>query len=158
ANLKKLPDLKNVRWMKFKIQHAKKESQKVLESEYKELLKLRKAADEIQAELILKEDALVQKLKKLGTNLKPAAPDDREMFLNAFKTRLHHQMALKKFYDNEAVIDLAKKIPQLKKALYTVRDVRVDRATLNQILPTLDKRVAQQIVKLEPLYRFMEIA
>ena len=157
AELRTLPKLENVRWVKYRIRHASKQEQKRMAIEYKNLLDLRKQADEIQARLLLAEENLLKELRTTGTNLKPAAPNDREMFLAEFSTRLHNQLALTRRVDNDAVFSLAARHPRLKKAIYKRQVLAVDRGVLNQILPTLDKKVAQQILKFEPVYRFMEI-
>lgn len=157
TSIKKLPRIPSVHWVKYRVKYATKRDQKFLDSQYAELLQLRKEADRIQSLLMKKEDSFVRNLKERGLALKPAAPEDIQLLLPSHSTRVQNQVAMMKSFDMDAVIQLSKRHTQLKKCVYKVTSYRVDKAQLNQMMRNMNADLVNKFYKLNPVYRFMEI-
>jgi len=105
---------------------------------------------------------LIGQLQQFGLKLKPGAPLDAQILNrhpqeDEFYTRLHYRQSLKRNYDQEAVLRLAKKHPKLKPVIHTQVVSRVDVKALERVLPELPVNIAQQIISFTPIESLNEV-
>jgi len=154
-----LPDVKGMAQVTLKaakVRPPAAETHRKIETQYERVEAVRATIERAQKDLEREENRLETMVKKHGLHLHPGVMTDSQIFIKPFSLRLHLQLAISRAFDRDAIERHMDKHPLLKGCLKEVTKTVVDRAALEEILPTLPAKVANSIVQLQPVERMAE--